>query len=225
MRKSLVSLLSASVMCVSALAGVPVFEEGNVQTRCRGVPVKEFGGTWIYCGAPDIMDDAMLQQGNARPREKVAPKPTQELKGNYFGANATRMPCLSANMGLCEEAVHLIDGDAQTCWMSLTQPRCDVQPVTVRIDLAKETEIAKIVLRKRPLLPESRRRKTDRQPTPNACEVGRGLPVEMSVAVSCDAYSWHDVFSGELHDSEAKESLRSRSPRVASSRSAYRRPG
>ena len=207
MRKSLVSLLSAAVMCASTLAGVPVFEEGNVQTRCGGVPVKEFGGTWIYCGAPDIMDDATLQQGNARPREKVAPKPTQELKGNYFGANATRMPCLSANMGLCEEAVHLIDGDAQTCWMSLTQPRCDVQPVTVRIDLAKETEIAKIVLRKRPLMPESRRRRTDRQPTPNACEVGRGLPVEMSVAVSCDAYSWQDVFSGELHDNESKESF------------------
>ena len=207
MRKSLVSLLSAAVMCASTLAGVPVFEEGNVQTRCGGVPVKEFGGTWIYCGAPDIMDDATLQQGNARPREKVAPKPTQELKGNYFGANATRMPCLSANMGLCEEAVHLIDGDVQTCWLSAAQTRCDMQPVTVRIDLPKETEIAKVVLRKRPLLPESRRRKTDRQPAPDACEVGRGLPVEMSVAVSCDAYRWQDIFSGALGDAEEKESF------------------
>lgn len=40
----------------SAVPPVPVFEEGNVQTRCGGVPVKEFGGTWIYCGAPDIVE-------------------------------------------------------------------------------------------------------------------------------------------------------------------------
>ena len=190
-----------------AKSAVPVFEDGVVQTRCLDVPVKAFGGTWIYCGAPDLMDDVPLQKGNVRLREKVLPKPAQDLKGNFFGVDTTRMPCLSENMGLCEEAVHLIDGDVQTCWLSAAQTRCDMQPVTVRIDLAKETEIAKVVLRKRPLLPDSQRRKTDRQPAPDACEVGRGLPVEMSVAVACDAYRWQDVFTGELRDSEDKESF------------------
>ena len=200
-------LLVAAVLVEVAFAGTPVFEEGNIQTCCRGVPVKEFGGTWIYGGAPDLMEDVTFQQGNAHPREKIAPKPAQALKGNCFGVNTTRMPCLSENMGLCEEAVQLIDGDVQTCWLSAPHQRCDMDPVTVKIDLAKETEIAKIVLRKRPLLPGSRRRKTDRQPAPGACEVGRGLPVEMSVAVSCDAYRWQDIFAGALGDAEDKESF------------------
>ena len=43
MEKKVVLVACTAVMCVAAIAGVPVFEEGNVQTRCGGVPVKEYG--------------------------------------------------------------------------------------------------------------------------------------------------------------------------------------
>ena len=63
-------MISAAVCTASLLfATVPVFEGGTVQTWCGGVPVKSFGGTWIYAGAPDLLDDISFQKGNATPRE------------------------------------------------------------------------------------------------------------------------------------------------------------
>ncbi len=205
--KTTIAGISIAAVLGALAAGVPVFEEGVPQTRCGGVGVTAYAGTWIYDGAPDILDDASFQQGNDSPREKVAPLPSQKLRSNYFGVNTTRMPCLKKNIYLPEEAVHLIDGDLGTCWLSEAQPRAQMQPIVVRIDLAKEAEISKIVLMKRPLSPETARRKTDRQPTKDGCEVGRGMPVEMSAAVSCDAWQWEEVFSGATGDEEAKESF------------------
>lgn len=186
---------------------VPVFEEGVPQTMCGGASVTAYGGTWIYAAAPDLLDDVSFQQGNVAPREKVAPKPAQALKSNYFGVNTTRMPCLNKNLELLEEAVHLIDGDDQTCWLSEAQPRSDMQPIILRIDLVKETDVARIVLRKRPLAPETKRRATDRQPAPDGCEVGRGFPVEMALALSCDAWRWTDVFTGPLGAASEQETF------------------
>jgi Fic family protein len=68
------------------------------------------------------------------------------------------MPCLFENIELPEEAIHLIDGDDQTCWMSEAQPRSRLQPVVVRIDLPLARKISKVVLRKRPLRPDTERR-------------------------------------------------------------------
>jgi len=206
MKESMVGVVLAAVFAAGA-AGIPVFEEGVPQTRCGGAGVTAYGGTWIYAGAPDILDDATFQQGNSRARVKTAPRPAQALKGNYFGVNTTRMPCLNKNIDLPEEAVHLIDGDVETCWLSEAQARCDMQPIVVRIDLAKEAEVAKVVLRKRPLSPATRRSRTDRQPCPDGCEVGRGIPVEMSVALSRDAWRWDEVFSGATGDDEGRESF------------------
>ena len=194
MKEAMAGISIVVVLGVLA-AGVPVFEEGVPQTKCGGVGVTAYAGTWIYDGAPDLLDDVSFQRGNDSPREKVAPRPSQKLKSNYFGVNTTRMPCLNRNIYLPEEAVHLIDGDVGTCWLSEAQPRADMQPIVVRIDLAKEAEISKIILRKRPLSPETARRETDRQPTKDGCEVGRGMPVEMSAAVSCDAWQWEEVFA------------------------------
>ncbi len=204
MRRIVIAMtfLAGSAACAAV---APVFEEGVPQTKCGGVGVTAYGGTWIYDGAPDILDDVSFQMGNDSPREKVSPRPSQKLKSNYFGVNTTRMPCLNRNVYLAEEAVHLIDGDVQTCWLSEAQPRSQMQPIVVRIDLARETEISKIVLRKRPLSPETARRRTDRQPTKDGCEVGRGMPVEMSAAVSRDAWRWESVFSGGTGDAEPEE--------------------
>jgi len=118
MMKMLRSGLILVAVLVARAERVPVFEEGVPQTMCGGASVTAYGGTWIYAAAPDLLDDVSFQQGNATPREKVAPKPAQALKGNYFGVNTTRMPCLNKNLELLEEAVHLIDGDDQTCWLS-----------------------------------------------------------------------------------------------------------
>ena len=207
MKKGL--LVSTVAVCgvVAAMAAIPVFEEGQEQTCCRGVPVKSYGGTYVYCGAPDLVEGASFQQGNGSPLERIKPKPSQELESNYFGVNTTRMPCLEENQERCEEAVHLIDGDLQTCWLSGAQVRCDMQPVVVWIDLAREVEVSKVVLRKRSLSPETQRRKTDRHPAADACEVGRGLPAAMSVSLSCDAWRWRDVFGGEVEAKDGDESF------------------
>ena len=207
MKKGLLIATVAVCGIAAATAAIQVFEEGQEQTRCKGVPVKSYGGTYIYGGAPDLVGRASFQQDNGKPSEKIIPKPVQELKGSYFGVNATRMPCLEESQERCEEAVHLIDGDLQTCWLSGAQVRCDMQPVVVWIDLAREVEVSKVVLRKSSLSPETQRRKTDRHPAADACEVGRGLPAAMSVSLSCDAWSWRDVFGGEVEAKDDDESF------------------
>src|SRR5580658_4625379 len=72
--------------------------------------------------------------------------------------------------------VHLIDGDPETCWMSRGQNQPDVEPVWVRIDLPKEAKITKIVLVPR--------------------WDGQGLPENLTVEVSRDAWHWDRVFEG-----------------------------
>lgn len=198
----------ASLSLAAAFAGVvPAFEEGKLQTVCEGAAVKSFGGAWIYQGAPDIADDTTFQAGNANAREKVAPKSSKELKSNYFGVCSTRMPCLFENIELPEEAIHLIDGDDQTCWMSEAQPRSRLQPAVVRIDLPLARKISKVVLRKRPLRPDTERRPTDRPVMPLSIAAGRGTPVEMKLELATDACSWKTVFEGATGDTEENETV------------------
>ena len=98
------------------------------QTVCGGVGVTRFGHTFVYDGAPDLMEDVSFQEGNENPREKVTPKETRELTFNYVGADATRMPISSDRAELYEEPVNLIDGDAGTTWLSHGQMRADGLP-------------------------------------------------------------------------------------------------
>ena len=110
-------------------------EQPQVQATCDGVPIKRFGFCWVLGEAPDLLDDVTFQLGNANPRVKVHPKDSSQIKRNYLGVTTTRMPRSTENDYLPLEAIHLIDGNLQTCWMSRSQTRPDVQPIWIRLDL------------------------------------------------------------------------------------------
>ena len=181
-----------------------LFEEPVARTSCGGVPVKAFGQTWVYAGAPDLADDESFQEGNSNPRVKIVPKTSAETGFNYMGACSMRMPRLLRNHELPSESVNLIDGDPSTAWMSHGQTRPDIAPVWVRIDLPRERKIAKVVIRK---TPKGRPRSSGcRTPFRGAVEVGRGIPAALAVQVSRDAYKWETVFDGQTGDTDDNES-------------------
>ena len=160
-------------------------EQPQVQATCDGVPIKRFGFCWVLGEAPDLLDDVTLQLGNANPRVKVHPKDSSQIKRNYLGVTTTRMPRSTENDYLPLEAIHLIDGNLQTCWMSRSQTRPDVQPIWIRLDLPVEREVDRIVLRKRP--PADQPRSTlGWVPFRDAAEVGRGMPATITIKTSRD---------------------------------------
>ena len=171
----------------------------------KKVENRRFGSTWVYGAAPEIADDVSFQVGNDSPRVKLPVRESGEIGFNYLGAD-TRLIHDERRDEMPEEPVHLIDGDASTCWLSRGLSRCDAQPVWVRIDLVRESDVAKIRLRKRAKDP-SARKPADRHPTRHAVEIGRGLPVEMEIAVSRDAAAWEPVFSGPTGDTDEKDAF------------------
>ncbi len=174
-------------------------ERPQVQANCNGVPIKRFGFCWVLGEAPNLLDDVPLQRGNTAPRVKVHPKNSSQIKRNYLGVTTTRMPRTTENDYLPVEAIHLIDGNLQTCWLSHGQSRPDVQPVWIRIDLPVERSIDRVVLRKRP--PSDQRRNSQGWgPTRGAVEVGRGMPATLTIKTSCDSREWTTVFEGPTDD-------------------------
>lgn len=182
---------------------VLVSEEPQLQTVCEGSPVRRFGFCWVPDEAPTLLDDASLQAGNAAPRIKVRPKPSGEIGKNYIGVTTTRMPRSTANDYLPEEAVHLIDGNPQTCWLSRGQTRPDAQPIWIRLDLALEQNVSRVVLRKRPLSDQPRSR-IGWAPTKDAVEVGCGMPKTLTIKGSCDGAKWVTLFDGATGDAPEK---------------------
>ncbi len=139
------------------------------------MPIKRFGFCWVLGEAPNLLADVPLQVGNTAPRVKVHPQESSQIKRNYLGVTTTRMPRSTDNDYLPLEAIHLIDGNCQTCWMSRSQTRPDVQSVWIRLDLPVEREVDRIVLRKRP--PSDQPRSAlGWVPMRDAVEVGRGVP-------------------------------------------------
>ena len=117
------TVLIAGEAAVSLTAERPsvASEQPRVQTTCGGVPVKRFGFCWVLTEAPDLLNDVPFQLGNTAPRVKVHPKESSQIKRNYLGVTTTRMPRSTENDYLPLEAIHLIDGNRQTCWMSRGQ--------------------------------------------------------------------------------------------------------
>ena len=183
--------------------GLPVSEEPQVQTQCGGVPVKRFGFCWVLGEGPSFLEDSSFQQGNTSPRIKVRPKPSRELTKNYIGVTTSRMPRSTANDYLPAEAVHLIDGDVQTCWLSRGQTRPDAQPLWIRLDFPLEQKIDRVVLRKRPAS-EKTRSQLGWVPTKDAVEVGRGMPKTLTIKGSRDGASWLTLFDGATGDAPEK---------------------
>ena len=182
-------IVSGAVSCPVRADGdltensVRVSEPPQVQAFCGGSPVKRFGFCWVLGEAPTLLDDAPRQAGNTAPRVKVHPKDSSRIQRNYIGVTTTRIPRSTANDYLPVEAIHLIDGDLQTCWMSRGQTRPSVQPVWIRLDFPIEHTVTRIVLRKRPLsaLP---RNPISGAPMRDTEEVGRGMPATITLKVS-----------------------------------------
>jgi hypothetical protein len=148
-----------------------------VRSMTNGVPVYSFGDTFIYGVSPDLAEGSVLQEGNhAKPR-KIQPRKSWEISTNRLGATSPRVPRSEINDYQPFLGVHLIDGDAETCWMSRGQNQPDVEPVWARIDLARESQVGKIVL-----LPRAD---------------NKGLPIDITVQVSRDAWHWETVYSDQ----------------------------
>jgi hypothetical protein len=192
-------LKDADGQTTSAKACALASERPQVQAACQGVPIKRFGFCWVLGEAPNLLDDVSLQAGNTAPRVKVHPKPSGQIKRNYLGVTTTRMPRSTENDYLPVEAIHLIDGNRQTCWMSRAQTRPDVQPVWVRLDLPLERTIDRVVLCKRP--PNERPRSTlGWVPMSGAAEVGQGMPETITIKLSRDGRVWETVYDGPSGD-------------------------
>jgi hypothetical protein len=153
--------------------------------------------------APTLLDDATFQAGNATPRVKVHQKESGEISKNYLGVTTTRMPRSTANDYLPLEAVNLIDGDLQTCWMSRSQTQPDVQPVWIRLDFPVEQTISRVVLRKRPLSGQTRST-LGWGPISGAAEVGRGMPATLTIKASRDGRAWDTLCDGTTADAPSK---------------------
>ena len=177
----------------------PAGEQPQVQTACGNVPVKRFGFCWVLAEAPDLLEDAPWQRNNNSSRIKVHPLESSQIERNYLGVTTTRMPRSTDTDYLPLEAIHLIDGNLQTCWMSRSQTAPDVQPVWIRLDFPVEHTIGRVVLRKRP--PSREPRSTlGWGPTPGAVEVGRGLPATLTIKASRDARVWETLGEGPTDD-------------------------
>ncbi|MBI5832654.1 MAG: discoidin domain-containing protein [Armatimonadetes bacterium] len=188
---------------IVTMAALVASEAPQPQTVCQGVPIRRFGSCWVLGEAPDLVDDASMQAGNDAPRVKVHPKASGELRRNYLGATTTRMPRSPENDYQPVEAIHLIDGDPKTCWLSHGQSRPDAQPVWIRLDLAVERPIERIVLRKRPASGVVRN-PLAWGPIRDAVEVGRGMPGHLTIRVSRDSAQWETVFDGPTKDAPDK---------------------
>lgn len=196
---------SPSALCAEPPAAQSVLasERPQVQAHCGGVPIKRFGFCWVLGEAPNLLDDVPLQAGNTAPRVKVHPKDSSQIRRNYLGVTSTRMPRTTDNDYLPVEAIHLIDGNLETCWMSRGQSRPDAQPVWIRLDLPVERQLDRVVLRKR--APAKEPRSTlGWVPIRDAVEVGRGVPATLTIKVSRDSREWETVFDGPSGDSPAK---------------------
>ena len=175
--------------------GVRMSEQPQVQTYCGETPVKRFGFCWVLGEAPTLLDDTPLQAGNAAPRVKIHPKDSREIKRNYLGITTTRMPRSTSNDYLPVEAIHLIDGNLQTCWLSHGQARPTVQPLWIRLDFPVEQKIARVALRKRPISARPRS-PLGWGPIRDAEEIGRGMPATLAIKASRDGAEWRTLYEG-----------------------------
>jgi hypothetical protein len=175
---------------------VPVFSEPVLSATSEGVPVHTYGYTDVLAEGPTLIDSLKIQANNDRPFVRMHPKPSPDIRFNRLGATAPRLPRTSANDYLPLEPVHLIDGDAATCWSSKTVSQAAAEPAWIRIDLPVEKEIAGISLRKR-MAGGARNRVGSVSPQPGAVEVGMGLPGHLVIKVSRDAKSWTTLFDGD----------------------------
>jgi hypothetical protein len=177
-----------------------------VRTQIKGVPVYSFGYTDFYSESPDLTDEKQIQLGNANTAKKIHPKKSWDIHCNHLGATAPRMPRTPANDYQPLECINLIDGNDETCWCSRFHTLADETPLAwVRIDLASEREINRIVLKKRPITFDRWKKPGSKRLAPGAVEVGRAMPGRLTIKASIDAYHWDILFEGDTGDTPDRE--------------------
>jgi hypothetical protein len=93
--------------------------------------------------------------------------------------------------------IRLIDGDPYTAWCSRGQPQPDVEPAWIRIDLAREVTVTRVVLVQRKPAEGGDPKNTQRMfvdPAQPSFPVGCAMPAELEVRLSRDAWHWDTVF-------------------------------
>jgi hypothetical protein len=160
-----------------------------VRSVVDGVPVYSFGDTFVYGVSPDLLKGSKLQEGNDSPAHKILPKKSWEISSNKMGATTPEVPRTEWNDRQPFLGIHLLDGDPETSWMSRSQGQPDVEPVWIRIDLAKESRVKSVVL-----IPRA-----DNQ----------GMPEDFMIQVSRDAWHWETVHENRNyavpHDTRPRE--------------------
>ncbi len=172
-----------------------LFPPPVVRGSCRGIPILSFGFADVLAQSPDLADDTRIQQGNNSPCTKLKLKKSSQIERNHIGLAIGRMPRTSANDYMPLEPVNLIDGNPETCWCSGPYPQPDAEPVWIRIDLAMERTVSKIVLRTRTGGP-ARNVPGSAQMDSGAMEVGKAMAGELTIKISRDAQHWETVFDG-----------------------------
>jgi len=175
-----------------------------VWTKEKDVPVKMYGYTPIYQASPTINDEHIMQKNNNNAPEKIKLKTSSKIKSNYIGVCTTRMPTIPENDYQSTQPVNLIDGNPETCWASRFKLRPDEAPVWIRIDLAKESTITKVVIKKRPITFDRSINRGSQQCPENANEVGRAMAGRLNIKSAPDAYTWKTLFDGKIEDQESE---------------------
>ncbi len=139
--------------------------------------IYRFGDLFVNALCPDFELDVALQEGNTRPRVKIQPKKSWELKDNRIGASTPGEPRSALADFQPWLPINLIDGDPRTFWVSRGQAIQGEHPEWIRIDLAKESQVREIVLVPR--------------------RDGQGLPGKLRLEVSRDAFHWTKIYETE----------------------------
>jgi len=142
------------------------------------VPVYAFGRTYVYGVSPDFETDVVVQEGNKNKQVKIKPKKSWEISENGIGSMPTAQPRTPKNDIQPFLGINLIDGNPYTYWCSRSQGQPNVEPVWIRIDLAKENLIKAVVIMPR--------------------HDNKGMPRDLTIKVSKDAWHWETVY--ENHD-------------------------
>jgi hypothetical protein len=149
-------------------------EHFQVVGHVGDAPIYAFGKTFVQGVSPDFDLNVVLQEGNRKPQVKIKPKRSWEITENGIGSMpdvTPRTPRNDYQFLLCS---NLIDGNRETNWCSRGQAQPDVEPVWIRIDLAREESVREIVL------------------VPRAD--GQGIPAELAIKVSQDAWHWTTIY-------------------------------
>ena len=178
----------------------------TVEAHDQGVPVYAFGYTYVYGVSPDYKSNLVLQEGNDQPAHKIQPKKSWEIHSNYFGSTPAREPRTAANDDQPLLGIHLIDGDALSCWSSRGQNQPSVNPEWIRIDLPEEALISQVVLVAHPQGMGGGQKTASDGTT---AKVGQAFPRQLEIRLSRDASHWDTVYK---NDAYAPADIKGRNP-------------